>query len=253
MPPQIISWENPFIRKPGLFCSARRPRLLRVHKILKKQGLGLVIFDGYRPWAITKLFWEVVSLDQRKFVADPAKGSKHNRGCAIDLSIYDLKTGALLDMPSGYDEFTERASPDYKGGTELEIKNRELLRGLMEAEGFTVNPNEWWHFDYKGWQDYAIYDVPFAKIRDFGELDGMTIRHVYFEGNETTRDRTIRQKVFLRESDVFDIANLYKSVREVNKLKIFDPITDQDISWVIDKENKMVDFVFHLKEKKKID
>lgn len=138
--------------------------LLKVHKQLKTQGLGLVIFDGYRPWAITRLFWEVVSLDQRKFVADPKTGSKHNRGCAVDLSIYDLKTGALLDMPSGYDEFTERASPDYKGATALQIKNRELLRGLMEAQGFTVNPNEWWHFDYKGWQDYAVYDIPFPVI-----------------------------------------------------------------------------------------
>jgi D-alanyl-D-alanine dipeptidase len=76
-----------------------------------------VIFDGYRPWTITKLFWDVVPEDKRKFVADPAKGSKHNRGCAVDLSIYDLKTGQLIDMPSGYDEFTERASPDYRGGT----------------------------------------------------------------------------------------------------------------------------------------
>ncbi len=250
---------NNFVGKP-VYPEARaflqRPAaegLLRVHKKLKEQGLGLVIFDGYRPWTITKLFWEVVTLDQRKFVADPAKGSKHNRGCAIDLSIYDLKTGALLEMPSGYDEFTERASPDYKGGTELETKNRELLRRLMEAEGFTVNPNEWWHFDYEGWQDYAIYDVPFTKIRDAGELDGMMIRHVYFAGNATTRDRTIRRKVFLRESDFFDIENLYKSVREVNKLKIFEPITDQDISWMIDKENKMADFVFYFKEKKKTD
>ncbi len=247
---------NNFVGKP-VYPEARaflqRPAaeaVVRVHKKLKEQGLGLVIFDGYRPWAITKLFWEVVSLDQRKFVADPAKGSKHNRGCAVDLSIYDLKTGALLDMPSGYDEFTERASPDYKGATVLQTKNRELLRGLMEAEGFTVNPNEWWHFDHQGWQDYGIYDVPFAKIRDAGELDGLVIRHVYFLGNESTRDKTIRKKVFLSEGDLFDIKNLHKSVREINKLKLFEPVTDQDISWVIDKKNKAADFVFHFKEKK---
>jgi beta-lactamase class D/D-alanyl-D-alanine dipeptidase len=161
---------NNFVGKP-VYPEARaflqRPAaeaLLRVHKKLKKEGLGLVIFDGYRPWSITRLFWDVVSLDQRKFVADPAKGSKHNRGCAIDLSIYNRKTGELLDMPSGYDEFTERASPDYKGGTELQTKNREMLRALMEAEGFTVNQNEWWHFDYKGWEDYAVYDIPFTII-----------------------------------------------------------------------------------------
>ncbi len=137
--------------------------LVNVHQKLKKQGLGLVIFDAYRPWAVTKLFWEVTPDDKRKFVADPAKGSKHNRGCAVDLSIFDLKTGELLPMPSGYDEFTERASPNYAGGTEEEARNRELLRKLMEAEGFTINPNEWWHFDFKNWEDHAIYDVTFSE------------------------------------------------------------------------------------------
>ncbi|MGC2238621.1 MAG: M15 family metallopeptidase [Pyrinomonadaceae bacterium] len=139
--------------------------VVRVHQKLKEKGLGLVIFDGYRPWAITKLFWEVVREDQRKFVANPATGSKHNRGCAVDLSIYDLKTKNLVEMPSDFDEFTERASPDYRGGTERERANRDLLRKLMEEEGFTVNANEWWHFDYKDWQSYAIYDIPFSDIK----------------------------------------------------------------------------------------
>ncbi len=146
-----------FLQKPAAKA------LLRVHKKLKTQGLGLVIFDGYRPWAITKLFWEVTPEDKRKFVADPAKGSKHNRGCAVDLSIYELSTGKLLDMPSGYDEFTDRASPEYTGGTDKERSNRDMLRRSMEAEGFTVNPNEWWHFDYKGWENYSIYDISFAE------------------------------------------------------------------------------------------
>jgi D-alanyl-D-alanine dipeptidase len=146
-----------FLQKPAAKAVAA------VHKKLRKQGLGLVIFDGYRPWTITKLFWDVVPEDKRRFVADPAKGSKHNRGCAVDLSIFDLKTGELIDMPSGYDEFTERASPNYTGGTPKQTANRELLRKLMEDEGFTVNPNEWWHFDYKNWQDYAIYDISFEE------------------------------------------------------------------------------------------
>lgn len=137
--------------------------LIRVHRLLRKEGLGIVIFDGYRPWAITKLFWEVVPEDKRKYVADPAKGSKHNRGCAVDLSIYDLKTGEEIPMTSGFDEFTERASPDYTGGTDQERANRDKLRRMMEAEGFTVNPNEWWHFDYKDWERYAIYDISFAE------------------------------------------------------------------------------------------
>lgn len=138
--------------------------VVRVHKLLKKEGLGLVIFDGYRPWKITKLFWDTVPLDQRKFVADPATGSKHNRGCAVDLSIYDRKTGKQVPMPSGYDEFTERASPNYTGGTDEERANRDKLRQLMEAEGFTVNSDEWWHFDYNEWQQYAIYDIAFSEV-----------------------------------------------------------------------------------------
>ena len=149
-----------FLQRPAAEAVAR------VQQKLKKKNLGLVIFDGYRPWSITRLFWEVVREDQKKFVADPAKGSKHNRGCAVDLSLYDLKTGKLVPMPSDFDEFTERAAPDYAGGTEIERANRDLLRQLMEAEGFTVNPNEWWHFDYKDWQSYAIYDIPFSAIGD---------------------------------------------------------------------------------------
>ena len=159
-----------FVGKP-VYTEARafmqRPAataIVAVHKKLHKQGLGLVIFDGYRPWAVTKLFWDVVAEDQRKFVADPEKGSKHNRGCAVDLSIFDLKTGELLDMPSDFDNFTDKASPDYKGGTAEQRKNRDLLRSLMEAEGFTVNKNEWWHFDYKDWKKYAIYDIAFSEI-----------------------------------------------------------------------------------------
>lgn len=154
---QVYPEGRAFLQKPAAKA------VLKVHKKLKKQGLGLVIYDGYRPWAITKLFWEVTPEDKRKFVANPEKGSKHNRGCAIDLGIYDLKTGAAIPMPSGYDEFTERASPDYTGGTETERSNRDMLRKLMEDVGFTVNANEWWHFDYKNWEDYAIYDISFTE------------------------------------------------------------------------------------------
>lgn len=156
---------RPVYAEPRAFL--QRPAaeaLVKVNKRLRKEGLGLVIFDGYRPWSVTKLFWNVVPEDKGKFVADPAKGSKHNRGCAVDLSIYDLKTGKEIPMPSDFDEFTDRASPEYVGGTDEQRRNRDKLRHLMEAEGFTVNPNEWWHFDYNGWQEYAIYDIAFDEV-----------------------------------------------------------------------------------------
>lgn len=160
--------EDNFVGRP-IYAEARAflqrdaaEAVVRVHQKLKTQNLGLVVFDGYRPWTITKLFWEVIREDQKKFVADPAVGSKHNRGCAVDLSLFDLQTGKFLPMPSGFDEFNEKASPDYKGGTIEETANRELLRQMMEAEGFFVNPKEWWHFDYKNWEDYEIYDIPFS-------------------------------------------------------------------------------------------
>lgn len=155
---QVYPEARAFLQKPAA------KGIVKVHKKLKKQGLGLVIYDGYRPWTITKLFWDSVTPDKRMFVADPTKGSKHNRGCAVDLSMFDLKTGKDVPMPSAYDEFSERASPTYAGGTEEERRNRELLRSLMEAEGFIVNENEWWHFDYKDWEQYAIYDISFADV-----------------------------------------------------------------------------------------
>lgn len=140
--------------------------LVRVHQKLKKQNLGLVIFDGYRPWSVTKLFWEATPEDKRKFVANPTKGSRHNRGCAVDLSIFDLKTGEFLEMPTDFDDFTDKANPYYKGATEIQTKNRDLLRKMMEAEGFIVNKNEWWHFDYKDWEKYAIYDIQFSEVKE---------------------------------------------------------------------------------------
>jgi beta-lactamase class D/D-alanyl-D-alanine dipeptidase len=140
--------------------------LIRVHKKLKRQNLGLIIFDGYRPWSVTKIFWDVTPEDKRKFVANPKTGSRHNRGCAVDLSLFDLKMGKLVEMPTDFDDFTDQASPTYDGATIIQKKNRDLLRKMMEAEGFTVNDNEWWHFDYKDWKEYAIYDIPFSAIKD---------------------------------------------------------------------------------------
>lgn len=140
--------------------------LVRAHRELAREGYGVLVFDGYRPWSVTKIFWDSVRAEQRAFVANPKKGSKHNRGCAVDLSLYDLATGREAAMPSAYDETSERASPDYAGGTPQERARRDLLRKAMEREGFTVEPNEWWHFNYKDWRDYPILDIPFEAIPD---------------------------------------------------------------------------------------
>jgi D-alanyl-D-alanine dipeptidase len=106
-----------------------------------------------------------VPIDKRIFVADPSAGSKHNRGCAVDLSLYDLKTGKEVKMPSGYDEMTERAYSDYTGGTTDERARRAVLRQAMEKQGFAVIPKEWWHFDYQDWKQYPILNVKFEDLK----------------------------------------------------------------------------------------
>ena len=130
--------------------------LLRAHRHLLPQGYGLLIFDAYRPWHVTKIFWEATPPDKRAFVADPAKGSRHNRGCAVDLSMYELKSGREVEMPGVYDEMSERSHPSYTGGTAEQRRLRDLLRSAMERQGFTVNEVEWWHFDYRDWRHYRI-------------------------------------------------------------------------------------------------
>ena len=139
--------------------------LVRAHRALKARGSGVLVFDGYRPWRVTKLFWDVTPPEKREFVADPAQGSKHNRGCAVDLSMYDLKTGRGVEMPSAYDEMSPRAYPDYAGGPADARERRDVLRRAMEAEGFIVEPNEWWHFNYKDWKAYPILDIAFSEIK----------------------------------------------------------------------------------------
>lgn len=141
--------------------------LARVQQRLKERGLSLLVFDGYRPWRITKKMWDDTPPENHKFVADPAKGSKHNRGGAVDLTLMDLKTGKALEMTSAYDEFSPRAAFNYPGGSKKSHENRDLLRTVMEAEGFQVLPHEWWHFDYKGWKNFPLLDY------SFDELDAM--------------------------------------------------------------------------------
>jgi len=144
--------------------------LVRVNAALRTHGYGLLVFDGYRPWSVTKIFWDVTPPDKREFVADPAKGSKHNRGCAVDLSLYSLDTGREVPMPSAYDEMSPRAYPSYDGGTAAQRDARDLLRRAMEAEGFSVEPNEWWHFNHRDWARYPILNLQFSEIAGRFEL-----------------------------------------------------------------------------------
>ena len=138
--------------------------LVRVNAALEPLGYGLMIFDGYRPWSVTKTFWDITPDEDKIFVADPKEGSRHNRGCAIDLSLYDLLTGEEVEMTGVYDEMTERSYPDFEGGTEEQREMRDLLRSKMEAEGFIVYEFEWWHFDYKDWGKYRIENIAFSEI-----------------------------------------------------------------------------------------
>ena len=143
--------------------------LARVQKALRDKGFGLLVFDGYRPWTVTKLFWDVTPADKRNFTADPKEGSKHNRGCAVDLSMVDLKTGREVEMPGAFDEMSPRSFANFAGGTAEQRERRDILRQAMEKEGFAVYPDEWWHFDYKDWKSYRILDIPFKDIKPAGK------------------------------------------------------------------------------------
>ena len=155
---KIYDDARAFLQRPAAAA------LVRAHRALKPLGYGLLIHDAYRPWYVTKIFWDATPAAKRWLVADPAQGSKHNRGSAVDLTLYELATGRPVEMVGTYDESTDRAYAEYPGGTSLQRWHRELLRGAMESEGFVVNPQEWWHFDYADWRSYRIGNVPFSKI-----------------------------------------------------------------------------------------
>jgi CubicO group peptidase (beta-lactamase class C family)/D-alanyl-D-alanine dipeptidase len=138
--------------------------LVRAHRKLQEKGYGLLIHDGYRPWYVTKVFWEATPPEGKIFVANPADGSRHNRGCAVDLTLYDRASGRPVEMPSVYDEQSSRAFPAYPGGTSRQRALRETLRRAMEDEGFEVYDYEWWHFDYKDWKSYPILNLTFDRI-----------------------------------------------------------------------------------------
>lgn len=154
----VYSQPRVFLQRPAAEA------VVAAHRALAEHGYGLLLFDGYRPWRVTKLFWDVTPREKRDFVANPARGSKHNRGCAVDLTLFDRTTGREVAMPSAYDDFSEKAAPDYAGGTAEERSARDLLRRTMERHGFSVEPNEWWHYNCPGWQEWPLLDVPFEDL-----------------------------------------------------------------------------------------
>lgn len=136
-------------------------KLAAAQKELESMGLGFKIYDGYRPFSVTKQMWELVR-DER-YVANPAKGSKHNRGAALDLTLV-TKDGKELEMPTEYDNFTEKAHQNYSDLPPLVMKNRALLRSIMEKHGFAGASTEWWHFNDVEWKRFEVLDIPLEKL-----------------------------------------------------------------------------------------
>jgi D-alanyl-D-alanine dipeptidase len=145
-----------FLRSPAAAA------LRDVEVDLRSRGLGIVVWDAYRPYAVTEEMW--ARFKNPDFVADPAKGSRHNRGAAVDVTLVDLASGHELDMPTAHDEFSARAASDYAELPASVIQNRAILREVMSAHGFDQLPSEWWHFDYRGWKKFDLLDLPFDAI-----------------------------------------------------------------------------------------
>jgi D-alanyl-D-alanine dipeptidase len=136
--------------------------LKKVQEELNKKGLGLKIYDAYRPYSVTVKFWEKVK--DSNYVSSPWQGSRHNRGCAVDLTLINKKTGKELEMPTQLDDFSAKAHPDYKNISDIVKANRTLLFNVMAKYGFRKFPTEWWHFDFSGWENYFLMDLRFEEL-----------------------------------------------------------------------------------------
>lgn len=136
--------------------------LANVQKELAQKGLGLKIFDAYRPYAVTVKFWELIK-DER-YVANPTKGSGHNRGLAVDLTIIDLKKGNELEMGTGFDNFTDTAHHTFTALPESVLQNRKLLKEVMLKHGFKLFETEWWHYSWPNDRNYEVLDLSFEKL-----------------------------------------------------------------------------------------
>lgn len=136
--------------------------LANVQRDLATRGLGIKVFDAYRPYRVTVAMWEPIK--NPDYVADPAKGSRHNRGAAVDLTLIDLKTGAELPMPTAYDDFTPRAAHAFEDLPADARANRALLREVMDKHSFDPLPSEWWHYDFRGWERFELLDVGLEEL-----------------------------------------------------------------------------------------
>lgn len=155
---RVYPYAAVFLQRPAAEA------LLRAHRRLLAQGYGLLLYDGYRPWRVTKLFWDSCAPAMRYYLAPPRYGSIHNRGCSIDCSLYDRRTGKPVAMPTDYDVPSPLAAYDAPGGTAEQRAHRDRLIAALRAEGFAVQPNEWWHFNYRAWRQYPILDIPFLAL-----------------------------------------------------------------------------------------
>ena len=153
---RIYPSEKAYLRLPA----ARA--LKEVQHELGQQGLGLKIFDAYRPYDATVKFYQVYP--DTNFVAAPWKGSRHNRGCAVDVTLIDLESGEELEMPTPFDDFTKKAGHNYNDLPMQVIKNRNLLREAMTSKGFLIYEYEWWHYDFTGWENFGLLNIPFDEL-----------------------------------------------------------------------------------------
>jgi len=148
--------EKVFLRLPAAVA------LKKIQKELLKKNLSLKIFDAYRPYSVTEKMWEFVHDD--RYAASPKTGSRHNRACAVDVTLVDLQTKTELEMPTPYDDFTEKAHHDYAKLPENILKNRALLKAIMGKYGFESITSEWWHYDFSGWKNYELLDISFEAL-----------------------------------------------------------------------------------------
>ncbi|QHC35277.1 M15 family metallopeptidase [Komagataeibacter xylinus] len=147
-----------FLQRPAALA------LSHARSLAARHGYGLLVYDAYRPWHVTVLFRAAVPEALHEFVGDPATGSRHNRGCAVDLTLWDLATRCVVPMPSGFDEMTPRAHVGYAGGDALARQRRDLLARIMQESGFVPLAEEWWHFDFADWADYPVLDLSFDAV-----------------------------------------------------------------------------------------